>query len=297
LTKLRVINGNEQKGEQPYQWNLRPTKLDDYIGQHELIQRLQIALAASRQRGEPLDHILLYGPPGLGKTTLAHIISNEMESSIVCTSGPSIERSGDLLGILTNLQFKDILFVDEIHRLPRPVEEFLYSAMEDFKVDFIVDKGAFAKTIKLTLNHFTLIGATTRAGLLSSPLRDRFGIIYHTDFYSPAELTEIVNRSSKILRIPLEANAAQEIAKRSRGTPRVANRLLKRVRDYAEVKGNGKLTFETTRSALGLEGIDEAGLDTFDQLYLRTLIEKFKGGPAGLEGGLLRRDRPGRRDR
>lgn len=283
MTRLRLVETREQPGEENFQRSLRPARLADYIGQKDLLARLEISIKAAKKRGEPLDHVLLYGPPGLGKTTLAHIISNEMESNIICTSGPAIERSGDLMGILTNLQYSDVLFIDEIHRLPRPVEEFLYSAMEDFKIDFVVDKGPFAKTIKVNIKHFTLVGATTRAGLLSSPLRDRFGIIYHVDFYTPEELCEIIKRSGQILRIPVDDRGAFEIARRSRGTPRIANRLLKRVRDYAEVLGEGKVDEETAVKALEIEGIDPIGLDKLDIAYLKTIIEKYRGGPAGVE--------------
>jgi len=283
LTRLRLIDTSEQPGEEKFQRSLRPTRLSDYIGQKDLLVRLGISIKAAKKRGEPIDHVLLYGPPGLGKTTLAHIISNEMDSNIICTSGPAIERSGDLMGILTNLQYADVLFIDEIHRLPRPVEEFLYSAMEDFKIDFIVDKGPFAKTIKINIKHFTLVGATTRAGLLSAPLRDRFGILHHVDFYTTEELSEIVKRSSTILRVPVDEKGALEIAGRSRGTPRIANRLLRRVRDYAEVLGEGTINEEIAVKSLELEGIDPEGLDGMDKLYLKTIIENYKGGPVGIE--------------
>ncbi len=283
MTRLRLVETGEQPGEEKFQWSLRPARLADYIGQKDLLVRLEISLKAARMRGEPLDHVLLYGPPGLGKTTLAHIISNEMDANIICTSGPAIERSGDLMGILTNLQLADVLFIDEIHRLPRPVEEFLYSAMEDFKIDFIVDKGPFAKTIKVNIKQFTLVGATTRAGLLSSPLRDRFGIIYHVDFYTAEELCEIIKRSSQILEVPLDDGGAYEIARRSRGTPRISNRLLRRVRDYAEVLGEGVIDEATAVKALKLEGIDAIGLDVLDIAYLKTIIEKYQGGPAGVD--------------
>ena len=283
MTRRKLIDAQEQPGEGEYQWSLRPARLADYIGQRDLVARLEIAIKAAQKRREPLDHILLYGPPGLGKTTLAHIISNEIGANLICTSGPSIERSGDLMGILTNLQYADVLFVDEIHRLPRPVEEFLYSAMEDFKIDFVVDKGPFARTIKVNIQRFTLVGATTRAGLISPPLRDRFGIIYHVDFYSPEELCEIIRRSSAILKTPIDETGAMEIARRSRGTPRVANRLLRRVRDYADVLGDGTIDGETAARALAMEGIDEKGLDSLDIAYLRAIVEKYGGGPVGIE--------------
>ncbi|MCL5046915.1 MAG: Holliday junction branch migration DNA helicase RuvB, partial [Actinobacteria bacterium] len=213
MSRIRLIDGAEQAGEENLQWGLRPTSLGEYIGQADLKAKLEIALQAAKNRQEPIDHVLLYGPPGLGKTTLAHIISHEMEANIVCTSGPAIERSGDLMGILTNLQYGDVLFIDEIHRLSRTVEEFLYSAMEDFKIDFIVDKGAFAKTIKVTLKNFTLVGATTRAGMVSAPLRERFGIVHHLDFYPPEELQQVLARSGKILGVPADEFALAEIAR------------------------------------------------------------------------------------
>ncbi|MDD4168906.1 MAG: Holliday junction branch migration DNA helicase RuvB [Desulfotomaculaceae bacterium] len=283
MTRLRLLETSEQPGEEKFQWSLRPTKLTEYIGQKDLRARLDISIKAAVKRGEPIDHVLLYGPPGLGKTTLAHIISNEMVSNIICTSGPVIERSGDLMGILTNLQYGDVLFIDEIHRLPRTVEEFLYSAMEDFKIDFIVDKGPYAKTIKVNIKHFTLVGATTRAGLLSAPLRDRFGILHHVDFYTPEELSEIIKRSSALLNVAIDEQGALEIAGRSRGTPRIANRLLRRVRDYAEVLGSGNIDYEIAVKSLELEGIDSQGLDRIDIAYLQTIINKYKGGPVGIE--------------
>lgn len=282
MPRLQLLDSQEQP-EDSGQLGLRPARLQDYIGQNTLKKRLGIALKAARQRGESLEHLLLYGPPGLGKTTLAHIISREMGGNLITSSGPAIERSGDLMGILTNLQAGDILFIDEIHRLPRTVEEFLYSAMEDYQIDFVVDKGAFARTVKITLKPFTLVGATTRAGLVSAPMRERFGLNYHLDFYPTADLKEIVSRSSLILGVEIELRAAEEIASRSRGTPRIANRLLKRVRDYAEVVENGEITWEIAQKGLNLEGIDAKGLDELDLLFLRTIIQIYKGGPVGIE--------------
>ncbi|MFN8533131.1 MAG: Holliday junction branch migration DNA helicase RuvB [Dehalococcoidia bacterium] len=263
--------------------SLRPRRLAEYIGQTKVVDNLGVALRAARQRQEPLDHVLLHGPPGLGKTTLSHIVATEMESTMVATSGPMLEKPKDLMGILTNLEAGQVLFVDEIHRMPHTVEEFLYSAMEDFQVDFVLDRGAFAKTIKIPLKHFTLVGATTRAGLLTAPLRDRFGILLHLDFYTPEELTEVVTRSSDIIGVPITQEGASEIARRSRGTPRIANRLLRRVRDYAQVHGSGEITREIARLALEREGIDERGLDALDRRYLATIDEFYAGGPVGIE--------------
>jgi Holliday junction DNA helicase RuvB len=262
---------------------LRPRTLDECVGQGKVREGLRIAIQAARARGEPLDHILLHGPPGLGKTTLANVVAAEMGANLVQTSGPALERGGDLMGILTNLEHGDVLFVDEIHRLPRAVEEFLYPAMEDFCVHFVLDRGVHARTLRYTLKPFTLIGATTRAGLLTSPLRERFGIFYHLDFYSEDELTQLVCRSARILGVPITDAGAREIARRSRGTPRVANRLLRRVRDYAEVRYDGRVTEEVAREALEFEGVDEAGLDAFDRELLRVIAEVYGGGPVGVE--------------
>jgi holliday junction DNA helicase RuvB len=253
---IERIVGGDQLGpdEDLTQYSLRPQTLKEFIGQKELCGKLSVLLQAARGRNEPVEHMLLYGPPGLGKTTLAHIIAREMGSKIISTSGPSLQRAGDLMGILTNLNEGDVLFIDEIHRLSSVIEEFIYPAMEDFKVDFVVDKGAFAKVINVPLKRFTLIGATTRAGMLSAPLRDRFGLYYHLDFYPPEDLAQVVIRSADLLDIAINSEAAWTVATRSRGTPRIANRLLRRVRDYAAVKGDGKVTPELAILALDVEG-------------------------------------------
>jgi Holliday junction DNA helicase RuvB len=253
------------------------------VGQVLVADSLNIAIDAAKKRQEPLEHVLFHGPPGLGKTTLAHIIAREMGAAITHTSGPALEKPVDIVGILSNLEAGEALFIDEIHRLPHAVEEYLYSAMEDFQVDFIYGKGAYAKTLPFQLKQFTLIGATTRAGLLTPPLRDRFGMIYHLDFYSTEELTEVVMRSAAILEVGIDQDGAVEIAGRSRGTPRVANRLLRRVRDYAQVKAEGVITQEVADSSLTREGVDKDGLDRLDRLYLTTIADNYKGGPVGID--------------
>ncbi|WP_299983533.1 Holliday junction branch migration DNA helicase RuvB [Desulfobacula sp.] len=263
--------------------SLRPTSFKDYIGQNDTVETLKIAIQAAKMRNEPLEHILFHGPPGLGKTTVSHIIASEMGKDLTVTSGPTLEKGGDLIGILTNLGEGDILFIDEIHRIPKVVEEFLYPAMEDFAVDFIFDKGIHARSHRYRLKQFVLIGATTRVGLLSSPLRDRFGIFRTLDFYSVEQLIVIVKRSAAILNTAISENGAVELAERSRGTPRITNRLLKRVRDYSQVKSHGKVTRESVQAALELEGIDVLGLTSLDRNYLKTIIDFYKGGPVGIE--------------
>jgi Holliday junction DNA helicase RuvB len=278
--------GDEALGdEQAVIVSLRPRTLAEYgrAGQRTVVENLEIAIEAARKRDEPLDHVLLHGPPGLGKTTLAHVIAHEMGGTLITTSGPALERQADLMGLLSNLEHGSVLFVDEIHRLPRAVEEFLYSAMEDFVVDFVIEKGTHAKSIKFPLKRFTLVGATTRTGMLSAPLLDRFGLPYHLSFYSPEELARVVGRSALILETPIDDEGAFEIARRSRGTPRIANRLLKRVRDYAQVKGNGRITREVADEALRREGVDVNGLNELDRRYLDTIYRYYDGGPVGIE--------------
>ena len=284
MTRERLVSPNLiSADDESLNRSLRPPTLEEYIGQAKVVEKLKIALEAAKRRSEPIEHTLLYGPPGLGKTTLAYIIANAMGSKIITTSGPALERTGDLMGILTNLGEGDILFIDEIHRLQANIEEFLYPAMEDFKVDFVVDKGMFAKTINIPLKKYTLIGATTRAGSLTAPLRNRFGLFFHLEFYDVDDLRQIVLRSARILGTQLDEAGAIEIASRARGTPRIANRLLRRVRDYAEVKASGKITPALARDALKLEGVDELGLDDLDRSFLSTIIRIYNGGPVGVE--------------
>jgi len=269
--------------EDPEEVSLRPRRLTEFIGQQRLKENLSIAIEAARRRGEPLDHLLLYGPPGLGKTTLSHVCANEMEMPIRATSGPAIERPGDLAAILTNLEPGSILFIDEVHRLSRAIEEILYPAMEDFTLDLVIGKGPSARTMRLPLPRFTLIGATTRAGLVSSPLRDRFGMHCYLEFYTSDELATIVRRSAAILGVETTDEGALEIGRRSRGTPRVANRLLRRCRDYAEVRGDGVVTRDAVIATMEMLGIDELGLDEFDKRYLRAIAANYNGGPVGVE--------------
>ena len=282
--KSGILSASSQSVDrEPEILSLRPERLSDYVGQPEIVESLKIAIEAAIKRKEPIDHVLFHGPPGLGKTTLAHIIANEMANNITVTSGPALEKGGDLIGILTNLEEGDILFVDEIHRMPKTVEEFLYPAMEDFAVDFIFDKGAHARSHRYRLNTFTLIGATTRVGLLSAPLRDRFGILRSIDFYGKEDLVKIARRSAALLEVAVDDEGAIELAKRSRGTPRIVNRLLKRVRDYVQVRADGKITKKTVKEALTLEGVDEKGLTHLDRRYIKTIVEFYHGGPVGIE--------------
>ena len=282
-TREKLIVNQETDEDLILNISLRPSKLTDFVGQKDAVENLKVSLTAAQKRNEPMEHTLLSGPPGLGKTSLAHIIANEMNTKITATSGPAIERAGDLIGILTNLGEGDILFIDEIHRLSKTVEEFIYPAMENFEIDFVIDKGPYAKTIKFNLKRFTLIGATTRAGLLTAPLRSRFGIFYYLDFYETADLVKIITRSAKILNIQIEKDAAEEIARRSRGSPRVANRLLRRVRDWVQVKRDGRITLEATEEALKSHGIDKMGLDNIDRKVINVIHESFSGGPVGIE--------------
>ncbi len=281
--EARVMSRVALPDEAQVERQLRPQRLHEYVGQRAAVESLRVSVEAARQRGEPLDHVLLSGPPGLGKTTLAAIMANELGASIVTTAGPSLERGADVMGILTNLGERDVLFIDEIHRLPRVVEELLYPAMEDFSVNFVMDKGLNARTMRIPLRPFTMVGATTRPGMLSSPLRERFGIFHHLDFYSVEDLAAIIRRSAEILGAQVASGGAEAIAQRARGTPRIANRLLRRVRDYAQVKSDGTVTVEIAARALDQEGVDEAGLDRLDRRFLTAIIENYHGGPVGLE--------------
>jgi Holliday junction DNA helicase RuvB len=278
----RVLDPTDTIEDEILGASLRPRSFDEYVGQDRIVENLRIAIDAARRRDEPLEHVLFYGPPGLGKTTLAGLIARELGANFRPTSGPTLEKPKDLVGILTSLEHGDVFFVDEVHRLGRVVEEFLYPAMEDFQIDFVVDRGAYAKTLKLPLKRFTLVGATTRAGMLTAPLRERFGIVHHLDYYAVPELERIVMRSASVLNVPIDGDAAATIAARSRGTPRVANRLLRRVRDFAEVRADGRITAEVADDALRREGVDALGLDRLDRAFLETLIRQYRGGPAGI---------------
>jgi Holliday junction DNA helicase RuvB len=282
--KQGIVSGSAMMQDQePEILSLRPENLTDYVGQAEVVETLKIAIEASLQRREPIDHVLLHGPPGLGKTTLAHIISNEMGGNLTVTSGPALEKGGDLIGMLTHLEAGDILFIDEIHRIPKAVEELLYPAMEDFAIDFVFDKGVHARSHRFQLKRFTLVGATTRVGLLSAPLRDRFGIFRSLDFYAEPDLVTITKRSAALLGVAISGEGAVELAKRSRGTPRIVNRLLKRVRDYSQVRADCRISTETVSAALELEGVDDKGLTDLDRRYLNTIIRFYHGGPVGIE--------------
>jgi Holliday junction DNA helicase RuvB len=278
----RVMSGRGADDDAQYDAGLRPRTLDDYIGQDRVRENLQVAIAAARQRDEALDHVLVSGPPGLGKTTLAHVIANELGVPMKASSGPVIERPGDLAAILTTLQRREVLFIDEIHRLAPAIEEILYPAMEDYELDIVIGQGPGARSVKVPVQPFTLVAATTRTGLLTAPLRSRFGLVHRLDYYTEADMIEIVTRSGRILGVPMSADAATEIAVRSRGTPRIANRLLRRVRDYAQVRADGSVTLEVARAALSLLEVDAYGFDEVDRRLLRTIIDKFDGGPVGV---------------
>jgi holliday junction DNA helicase RuvB len=278
----RIVAGGRVDEDAQYEAGLRPRGLDEYIGQDRVRDNLQVSIAAARGRDEALDHVLLYGPPGLGKTTLAYVIGNELGVPVRSTAGPVIEKPGDLAAMLTNLKRHEVLFVDEIHRMPPAIEEILYPAMEDYELDIVIGQGPSARSVKVPLQKFTLIGATTRAGLLTSPLRARFGIVHRLDFYADADIEEIVRRSARILGVVLDADAANEIARRARGTPRIANRLLRRVRDYAQVRADGRLTGDVARAAMAMLEVDDRGFDDVDRKLLRTIIDKFGGGPVGV---------------
>ena len=278
----RLVTAARADDDAQYEAGLRPRVLDEYIGQDRVRENLQVSIAAALQRGEALDHVLLYGPPGLGKTTLAYVIGNEMKAPVRATSGPVLEKPGDLAAILTTLAEREVLFIDEIHRMSPTIEEILYPALEDYELDIMIGQGPSARSVKVPLQKFTLIGATTRAGLLTSPLRARFGIVHRLEFYEPADMNEIVRRTARILGVPIATEAAAEVARRSRGTPRIANRLLRRVRDYAQVRADGRISIDVARAALQLLEVDENGFDEVDRKLLRTIIEKFSGGPVGV---------------
>jgi holliday junction DNA helicase RuvB len=282
MTDNRLVTASRAEDDLQYEAGLRPRTLNDYIGQDRIRENLQVSIAAAKQRGEALDHVLLYGPPGLGKTTLANVIANELGVPIRPTAGPVIEKPGDLAAMLTNLQERDVLFIDEVHRMPPAIEEILYPAMEDYELDIIIGQGPSARSVKVPIHRFTLVGATTRTGLLTSPLRARFGIVHRLDYYSEGDIEEIVRRSARILSVEIDDDAAERIATRSRGTPRVANRLLRRVRDYAQVRADGHITSAVADSALKLLEVDDRGFDEIDRRLLRTIIDKFSGGPVGV---------------
>ena len=282
MTGNRLVTATPDDDDVQYEAGLRPRTLDDYIGQDRVRENLQVSIAAAKKRGEALDHVLLYGPPGLGKTTLAYVIANELGVAIRSTAGPVIEKAGDLAAILTNLQERDVLFIDEVHRMPATIEETLYPAMEDYVLDIMIGQGPGARSVKMPIQPYTLVGATTRTGLLTSPLRARFGIVHRLDYYSDRDIEEIVRRSARILGVPIDDDAAVEIARRSRGTPRVANRLLRRVRDFAQVRADGHITGSVTGDALQLLEVDARGFDEIDRRLLRTIIDKFGGGPVGV---------------
>jgi holliday junction DNA helicase RuvB len=282
MSESRIVSPGRGDEDAQYEAGLRPRTLDDYIGQDRVRENLHVSIQAAKQRGEALDHVLLYGPPGLGKTTLATVIANELEVPIRATAGPVIEKAGDLAAMLTNLQDREVLFIDEVHRMSPAIEEILYPAMEDYELDIMIGQGPSARSVKVPVQRFTLIGATTRTGLLTAPLRARFGIVHRLDFYGQDEIREIVERSARILGVPIDRDAAVELAVRSRGTPRVANRLLRRVRDYAQVRASGHITLEVAKRALALLEVDERGFDEIDRRLLRTIIEKFNGGPVGV---------------
>lgn len=278
----RLVTAARADEDAQYEAGLRPRTLDDYIGQDRVRENLHVSITAAKQRGEALDHVLLYGPPGLGKTTLAYVIANELGMPIRSTAGPVIEKAGDLAAMLTNLKEREVLFIDEVHRMTPAIEEILYPAMEDYELDIVIGQGPSARSVKVPVQRFTLIGATTRTGLLTSPLRARFGIVHRLDYYTDRDIGEIVRRSARILDVPIEPNAADEIARRSRGTPRVANRLLRRIRDFAQVRADGTITLDVAHRALQLLEVDEHGFDEVDRRLLRTIIEKFGGGPVGV---------------